>query len=193
MSTSSSIQHSWNIASLLLFTEMQKCVSALLCWKVTCLSQDIYHYPQVLNYLSNNCSEFQPQILFSSHHINFYNSCHFDFYLDKTCPMQRYKVNFLQGALKNVQGSYFILGTGHTFTFTLLYLWFTLVSTYHKRAYIALNLVGGMWGCFLIAFDNENRYFFFFFIEIIDRIEILTLGNAFKLVLLLHLTSVVTI
>ena len=91
MSISLSIaRHSWNIASLLLFTEMQKCVSAPLCWKVTCLSQDIYHYPQVLNYLSNNCSEFQPQILFSSHHINFYNSCHFDFYLDKTCPMQRY-------------------------------------------------------------------------------------------------------
>lgn len=58
--------------------------------KVTCLSQDIYHHLQVLNYLSNNCSEFQPQILFSSHHINFYNSCHFDFYLDKTCPVQGY-------------------------------------------------------------------------------------------------------
>lgn len=53
--------------------------------------------------------------------------------------------------------------------------------------------MGGMWDKLSDCFDNENRYFFFFFIEIIDRIEILTLGNAFKLVLLLHLTSVVTI
>lgn len=68
-----------------------------------------------------------------------------------------------------------------------------LVPPITREHTLLWNLVGGMWDKLSDWFDNENRVLFFFFIETIDRIEILTLGNAFKLVLLLHLTSVVTI